>query len=129
MSVGTMLFNPFTGMPRHPDDIKSDPRGVLVWDGDEPLKAAAPTHRVNHLTAEREKALDEALAKVRAEVLRAITKFPPFNSAHEGFAVLREEVDELWDDVKRDHPAGALDEAVQVAAMGVRFMMDVRAKR
>ena len=36
----TMLFNPFTGAPRHPDDIKSDPAGVLVWDGEEPLRAA-----------------------------------------------------------------------------------------
>lgn len=36
----TMLFNPFTGAPRHPDDIKSDPAGMLVWDGEEPLRAA-----------------------------------------------------------------------------------------
>jgi hypothetical protein len=35
-----MLFNPFTGTPRHPDDIKSDPKGLLVWDGEEPLRAA-----------------------------------------------------------------------------------------
>jgi hypothetical protein len=38
----TMLFNPFTGTPRHPDDIKSDPAGVLVWDGEEPLLASTP---------------------------------------------------------------------------------------
>jgi len=44
MSIGTMLFNPFTGEPRHPEDIKSDPRGFLVWDGEEPLKAY-PKHR------------------------------------------------------------------------------------
>jgi hypothetical protein len=30
--------------------------------------------------------------------------------------------------VKRDYPQGALDEAVQVAAMGVRFLMDVKVK-
>lgn len=40
MSIGTMLFNPFTGKPRSPEDIASDPRGVLVWDGEEPLVAA-----------------------------------------------------------------------------------------
>jgi len=38
----TMLFNPFTGSPRQPDDIKSDPAGLLVWDGEEPLRAATP---------------------------------------------------------------------------------------
>lgn len=36
-----MLFNPFNGTPRHPDDIKSDPAGILVWDGEEPLRAAS----------------------------------------------------------------------------------------
>ena len=34
-----MLFNPFTGTPRHPDDIKSDPDGILVWDGEAQLRA------------------------------------------------------------------------------------------
>ena len=41
MSIGVMLFNPFTGQPRHPSDIESDPRGVLIWDGEEPLRAAS----------------------------------------------------------------------------------------
>lgn len=35
-----MLFNPFTGTPRHPDDIKSDPDGFLLWDDEARLKAA-----------------------------------------------------------------------------------------
>ncbi len=42
MAIGTMLFNPFTGTPRHPSDIASDPRGILIWDGEEPLRAANP---------------------------------------------------------------------------------------
>ena len=57
----TMLFNPFNGRPRHPSDIQSDPAGILVWDGEEPLKAASrptgekvltftlDTGHVNHL--------------------------------------------------------------------------------
>jgi hypothetical protein len=56
-------------------------------------------------------------------------RWPPMNSAHEGFAVLAEEVDELWDHVKvqqgkRDIPEMAY-EAVQVAAMALRFIVDV----
>lgn len=43
MSTGVMLFNPFTGKPRHPDDIASDPKGVLVWDEEEPLRAYKPS--------------------------------------------------------------------------------------
>lgn len=72
--------------------------------------------------------IDAALAEVRAELLRAIAKFPPFNSAHEGYAVLAEEVDELWDDVKRDFAQGQRAEAVQVAAMAVRFVTDLGGK-
>jgi hypothetical protein len=53
----------------------------------------------------------------------------PFNSAHEGYAVLLEEVDELWAEVKkrrseRDDERMGL-EAIQVAAMAVRFLLDV----
>lgn len=39
----TMLFNPYTGAPRHPDDIKSDPQGLLITEPDEPMRAAAKT--------------------------------------------------------------------------------------
>lgn len=40
MAMGTMLFNPFTGKPRDPRDIASDPKGILIWDGEEPMLAA-----------------------------------------------------------------------------------------
>lgn len=36
-----MQFNPYTGTPRHPADIASDPAGLLVWDGEEPILSAA----------------------------------------------------------------------------------------
>lgn len=28
----TMLFNPYTGTPRHPSDIASDPEGIPIMD-------------------------------------------------------------------------------------------------
>lgn len=63
------------------------------------------------------------------EVESATAIWPAFNSAHEGFAVLKEEVDELWDHVKtnqkrRDLPA-MRREAIQVAAMALRFASEV----
>lgn len=72
--------------------------------------------------------LDETLAKVRTEVLRARFKHAPMKSPHEGWAVLYEEVDELWDEVKADRGRAVtgLTEAVQVAAMGVRYHMDMQ---
>lgn len=35
----TLLFNPYTGQPRHPADIASDPSGILMMDPDEPVYA------------------------------------------------------------------------------------------
>lgn len=68
-------------------------------------------------------------AEIEKELSGAMNNWPPFNSAHEGFAVLKEEVDELWEHVKtnqrkRDIPA-MRKEAIQVAAMAMRFALDV----
>lgn len=38
---------------------------------------------------------------VNYELDKARTKFPSFNSAHEGYAVLLEETDELWQEIKQ----------------------------
>lgn len=63
------------------------------------------------------------------EVARAKSMWPPFNSAHEGYAVLAEEVDELWDEVKVNQKKRDLtkmkQEAKQVGAMAIRFMSEV----
>jgi hypothetical protein len=68
------------------------------------------------------------LEEVETELRWARVHFPAFHSAHEGYAVLLEEVDELWDHVKasptkRDREA-MRKEAIQVAAMAVRFLLD-----
>lgn len=75
-----------------------------------------------------------ACGDVMDELLAAVDKFPPFNSAHEGFAALKEEVDELWEQVRSKQGARDVDkmdrETVQVAAMALRFLLDVtRARR
>lgn len=59
---------------------------------------------------------------------RAVKQHPQgFRSAHEGFAILKEEVDELWAEVIRHDrdPAALKKEAIQVAAMALRFLSDV----
>lgn len=66
---------------------------------------------------------------VEAEVDKAVQNWHPMNSAHEAFAVLKEEVDELWDHVKTNQKRrdlGAMKkEAIQVAAMAIRFAVEV----
>lgn len=43
--------------------------------------------------------------------------------SHEFYAILKEEVDELWTDIKADRPLDDLGrEAIQVAAMVVRYL-------
>ena len=68
-----------------------------------------------------------AVALVVAELESANDKFLLFNSAHEGYAVLKEEVDELWDEIKANKKPGSVlrqkEEAIQVAAMAIKFVM------
>jgi NTP pyrophosphatase (non-canonical NTP hydrolase) len=69
------------------------------------------------------------LMAVAQEWKNATEKWPVFNSAHEGFAVLLEEMDELWDHVRTNQKNRDLNamkrEAIQVAAMGLRFATEV----
>ncbi len=61
------------------------------------------------------------------ELIRACERFGPMASPHEGWAVIREELDELWEHVKANTGAteGALIEAIQVAAMALRYALDL----
>lgn len=73
--------------------------------------------------------LEQILTDVQVEVLEAGFNWPPFNSAHEGYAVLLEEVDELkehvWTNQKRRDLKAMRKEAIQVAAMAIRFVREV----
>jgi hypothetical protein len=69
------------------------------------------------------------LDAVARELDRAISKHSNFNSAHEGYAVILEELDELWEHVRRrreERDRGDMEkEAIQIAAMAVRFAVDI----
>ena len=66
---------------------------------------------------------------VEHELEKAREGFRDMASAHEAFAVLKEEVDELWDEVKvnqkRRVASQFLKELVQVAAMAQRMAEDI----
>ena len=73
--------------------------------------------------------IERAASDICAEIVRAKSLWPEFNSAHEGFAVLMEEVDELkehvWTNQKRRDLEAMKKEAIQVAAMALRFATEV----
>lgn len=71
----------------------------------------------------------DALLAVRRRLAEAQSKHRPFASLHEAYAVLLEEVDELWDEVRRrdvDHDR-VRDEALDVAAVACRLLIELEA--
>ena len=62
----------------------------------------------------------------------AIAKFPPFYSAHEGLAIIQEEFEELKQEVfvrqTQRSNTKMRKEAIQVATMALRFVIDICSK-
>jgi hypothetical protein len=77
---------------------------------------------------QREMVLAEVANEIIAECGRGMARFAPFNSAHEGYAVILEELDEAWDEIKANRPEKAIGEMIQVGAMALRFVVEMRAK-
>lgn len=79
------------------------------------------------MTIEQQYKLEQILSAVRQEMVEAEEKFGPFHSSHEGHSVLREEVEELWEHVRANtgRTEAAKKEAIQVAAMAVRYIFDL----
>lgn len=74
--------------------------------------------------------VDCELAIIKNELLRAKKIFPEhFASQHEAYAVILEEVDELWCEIKKNHRMYDLEaqrkEARQAAAMLVRLLVEL----
>jgi NTP pyrophosphatase (non-canonical NTP hydrolase) len=72
---------------------------------------------------------DLALEAIRMEYDKAVSDWPPYASAHEGYGVLAEEVAELFDAVrlKQSHPLRSMKlrkEAIQVAAVALRIALE-----
>ena len=70
---------------------------------------------------------DVALHLVTAELDRARSQHADMHSYHEGKAVIEEEFEELWDEIKRRWPSPfrVQQECIQLAAMALRFLEDL----
>lgn len=67
--------------------------------------------------------------ELNEEYKKAVAMYKPFHSAHEGFAILLEEVEELKREVfvrQSQHNYSKMrKEAIQVATMAIRFAYDI----
>jgi len=71
--------------------------------------------------------LEDILSTILEEYSLAATQFGPFASGHEGVAIIQEEFEELKEAVFWPHKndSDSTLEAKQVAAMAIRFLMDI----
>jgi hypothetical protein len=73
--------------------------------------------------------LNNVLEDTKKAYLSAVARYGKFHSPHEGYAILLEELNELWDVVKL-HPATPgrnlkiHEEASHVAVMAIRMIVD-----
>lgn len=75
------------------------------------------------------KTTEYIVLNVHEELERAMQMHAPLNSAHEAYAVILEELDEFWEEVRKkreDRDATAMrKELTQVAAMACRAIHDL----
>lgn len=69
----------------------------------------------------------ELAYEVARELARARSLHSPQHGPHEGYTVILEELDEMWDEVRKKRPdlRATRTECIQIAAMAMRFVMDV----
>lgn len=72
-----------------------------------------------------ESEIDHILQRVKTELMKANKKFPLFNSTHEGYGVIKEELDEMWDEIKANLTSRSILECVQLAAMAVKYIQSM----
>jgi hypothetical protein len=78
-------------------------------------------------TSER---LEGAMNAVRDELSLAMAKHPAMTNAHEAYAIILEELDEFWAEVKSQghqrSPEKMREELLQTAAMAIRAIVDLK---
>lgn len=65
--------------------------------------------------------------QIQQEINNSRSRHGKFTGSHEGYAVLLEEVDELWSEIKKRNRNFTLmkEECIQIAAMAVKFIEDI----
>lgn len=67
---------------------------------------------------------DQAMDCLFKEYDYGLTKFGPYRSLHEAAAIIREEHDEFWEEVKANDVPRAAEEVLQLAATAIRAYVE-----
>ncbi len=73
--------------------------------------------------------LEDAITEIVEEYMTATENFGMFRSAHEGLAIIQEEFEEFKEAVfwpHKEHTGDPDVEIVQLAAMCLRYMVDIK---
>lgn len=64
---------------------------------------------------------------IMLEYVKARMRHDPMHSGHEGYAVIKEELDELWEEIRKDNGSSneARKEAIQIAAMAFAYVLEI----
>lgn len=78
----------------------------------------------------------DVIKNVETEIQKAESNYGNFNSTHEAYAVLKEEVDELWDIIKKNtertygtaewKTKALVPELIQIAAIAIRTANELK---
>lgn len=73
--------------------------------------------------------IGKSIKTIIAEYNHTIIKHAPFHSSYEGWALIKQKVDELWEEIKKeensDSKEAMMKEAAQIGAMAMRFIIDL----
>ena len=73
--------------------------------------------------------LGKSIKTIITEYNRSIMKNAPFHSTYEGWALIKQKVDNLWEEIKKEEATGSreamMKEAAQIGAMAMRFIIDL----
>jgi len=93
------------------------------------MRVSMPTYNINPVLKESPGREDKVVTEFYEEINRGIEKFGNYNSYHEAYAVIKEEFDELWDELKVNADNRDLtkvyEEAIQVAATSYRLAEEI----
>jgi hypothetical protein len=68
-------------------------------------------------------------SEVARDLIKHILTFDCYHSTHEGYALIRERVEQLWDSVESRSPKDQRETCIRIAAMAIRFIIDFRLEK